>query len=82
MPGPCDTPLPDDVQPADSTSTSAATSAAANVADFIAISLQRAGHRKGGSREPRVCAMRRRFGGAFIPCFLRIAAAAATPDQR
>jgi hypothetical protein len=47
MPGPCDTPLPDDVHPADSTSISAATSAAANVADFIAISLQRAGRRKG-----------------------------------
>jgi hypothetical protein len=81
MPGPCDTPLPDDVQPADSTSTSAAISVAAIVADFIAISLQRAGHRKGGSREPRVCAMRRRFGGAFIPCILRIGGAV-TPDQR
>jgi hypothetical protein len=43
MPAPCDTPPPDDVHPADSTSISAASSAAASLADFISLSLHRAG---------------------------------------
>lgn len=43
MPGPCDTPPPDDVHPADSTSITAASSAAAHLADFISRSFRREG---------------------------------------
>jgi hypothetical protein len=80
MPAPCDTPPPDDVHPADRTSITAASSAAAHLADFISRSFRREGRAAARFAGTGGRAMTKRFGRAVYSMAFSDWSAVVRPD--